>query len=494
MVEEFNNYDELAIIFKPVMDNEGNTEIIPIDVVQGYYNDDEGVFVDLNSYSYPHLLDLSTGRSFALRANISELMSKYPNNTLNEIKEMLFSEAKLKTYIYGIFDNIEEPVILFKNNDEENANYKVLLDSESEERLMLVIENTDIMKQFEEEFNQDFCEETEISEETTTSNQQELNPKDIYDEIKKTVIGQDEAIKKIVTTIWKNQHSNNPQNLIVLGNTGTGKTEIFRQLSQLLNIPLLTVSIAGMSQTGYIGRGTDEILENLLILTNGNVKDAEHAIVLLDEFDKIANADKSTSSSVSTSVQNELLKIVEDGTFSVEYGVYKDKKIVNTKNITFIGCGACIDILTTSKKGQMGFENEINDSIVIKEKITSDDLINKLGFIPELIGRMGSIVKLNDLGIEELKQIISNSKKSAYNDNINFFKKFNINIKEETKEEIIEAIAKLALAKNTGARSISSIVEEMFSDITFNLSTDQYSELIITKETVNNPKKYILKK
>lgn len=493
MVEEINVYDELAIIFKPVLDNEGNGELVPIDVVQGYFDDEEGVFVDINSYSYPHLLDLSMGRSFASRENIGQLMGQFPNNTLNEIKEMLFNEASSNSYVYGALD--EEYVVLVKNKNDENANYKLLLDQESSERLMLFVEDSDILQKYESEFMQDDSEGKEIfSQEKVTTSTLKMNPKNLYEEIKKTVIGQDEAIKKIVTTIWKNQHSDNAKNLIVLGNTGVGKTEIFRQLSEILDIPLLTISIAGMSQTGYVGRGTDEILENLLALTNGNVEDAEHAIVLLDEFDKIADQDKSSSAAVSTAVQNELLKIVEDGTFSIEYGVYKDKKMVNTKNITFIGCGACIDLLTTTKKGQIGFGNEINDSVVANDNITSDDLIKNLGFIPELVGRMGNIVKLNDLGIDELKQIISTSKKSAYNDAIRFFENFNIKIKEENKEEIIEAIAKAALSKNTGARSIAAIVEEMFSDITFNLTSEEYKELVISKETVNNPKKYVLKK
>ncbi len=109
---------------------------------------------------------------------------------------------------------------------------------------------------------------------------------------------------------------------------------------------------------------------------------------------------------------------------------------------------------------------------------------------------MGKIIRLNDLDIDTLKKIITDSKKSAYNDKVNLIKKSNVKYIEENHDEIIETIAKIAKDKKIGARAISSIVNEMFSDIMFNLSDDEenYNELTISKDTVTDPKKYILKK
>ena len=282
--------------------------------------------------------------------------------------------------------------------------------------------------------------------------------------------------------------------MIILGPSGSGKTEIIRQVSKLLNIPLLLTSVTGMSQAGYIGRGTDEILKDLLTLTKGDISKAERAIVVLDEFDKIAT--RGNKGDISTNgVQNELLKIVEDGTFGIDYN-HGSRMILNTEHITFIGVGACTDILTKKINKQAGFTSDIKDKVITTGKINADDLVEKLGLKAELVGRMGKIIRLNDLDIDTLKKIITDSKKSAYNDKVNLIKKSNVKYIEENHDEIIETIAKIAKDKKIGARAISSIVNEMFSDIMFNLSDDEenYNELTISKDTVTDPKKYMLRK
>ena len=174
-------------------------------------------------------------------------------------------------------------------------------------------------------------------------------------------------------------------------------------------------------------------------------------------------------------MQYELLKIVEDGVFSVNY--IRDKVTINTKNITFVGAGAFNEIINNKK-----------------DEIEDEDLI-KFGLIPELVGRMGKIIKLNNLDKDTIKKIII-SNKSVYKEKLKVINNENIKIKNALEESIIEEIANIAVSKKIGARAINGIVNKMFSNILFEISNPEvrYSELEISKETVNNPKKYVLRK
>lgn len=495
--------EDLAVIFEPVVDNEGIRTYYPVEIVEGFYDEISEKFIDENLYSYDHFMDFQNGKSFALRGSILKAYKNNPDKSLSEIKKEYLENLRKYEYTARLYDC--QVILMRKPIDSDNSKATVILDQDSIDRCMFFFNNIEDIKEFEEQMNkkinEDFDDDIEnkIEEETnnndTLSNTEiKISPRKLYKEIRKTVIGQDDAIKQIVTTIWENFYGDTTNNMIILGPSGSGKTEIIRQVSKLLNVPLLLTSVTGMSQAGYIGRSTDEILKDLLALTNGDIGKAERAIVVLDEFDKIAtNGNKGDISTIG--VQNELLKIVEDGTFGINYN-HGSRMVINTEHITFIGVGACTDILTKKINKQAGFTSDIKDKVVNTDKINADDLVEKLGLKAELVGRMGKIIRLNDLDIDTLKKIVTDSKKSAYNDKVNLIKKSNIKYIEENHDEIIEAIAKIAKDKKIGARAISSIVNEMFSDIMFNLSDEEesYNELTISKDTVTNPKKYILKK
>ena len=495
--------EDLAVIFEPVVDNEGIRTYYPVEVVEGYLDEQSEKFIDENLYSYNHFMDFQEGRSYALRMNLLETYKNNPDRSLNEIKEAILKDLRKYEYTTGLYEN--QVLLIRKLKDSEENKISIVFDQDSIDNCMLLFGNIEDIKEFEEQMNRELNEDIEdISRDekkiehnesdTLSNNEIKISPRKLYKEIRKTVIGQDDALKQIVTTIWENFYGDTTNNMIILGPSGSGKTEIIRQVSKLLNIPLLLTSVAGMSQAGYIGRGTDEILKDLLTLTKGDISKAERAIVVLDEFDKIAT--RGNNGDISTNgVQNELLKIVEDGTFGIDYN-HGSRMVINTEHITFIGVGACTDILTKKVDKQMGFNSDIKDKIVTTGKINADDLVEKLGLKAELVGRMGKIIRLNDLDIDTLKKIITDSKKSAYNDKVNLIKKSNVKYIEENHDEIIETIAKIAKDKKIGARAISSIVNEMFSDIMFNLSDDEenYNELTISKDTVTDPKKYILKK
>lgn len=493
--------EEFAIIFESELSDDGLVMEYPIDVVEGYYDEEDERFVDIDLYTYSHLTRCEQGRSFAARMKISDELVKYPDKSLNEIKNIIFEEYSKHAYMIGFYE--EEPVVIMFNG--ETGEKTILMDANTIENLLCLFDEEglqDMMSSFEEndeEFIEKATSNIDEKKEELKAIRTKLNPHTLFKEVRKTVKGQDEAIKKIATIIWKNySNSEKVNNMIVLGSSGVGKTEIFRQLSKILDIPLLPISVADMSQAGYKGRGTDEILSDLLTLTKGDVKKAERAIVVLDEFDKIAYTSSESGSISTAGVQDELLKIVEDGTFAVEVteNGFPVKKMLDTSHITFVGVGAFIDSLTTTKEGQLGFGNDIQKKEISKEKILPDDLI-KAGIKPELVGRMGEIIKLNDLDLNIMKDII-NSDKGAYYSNIKFVEKIIPKFTRIDEEKIIERIARKTLEnKNkTGARGLNSIIESMFSELMYDISDpdEKYAELVIDEEIVNNPKKYTLRK
>lgn len=498
---------ELAVIFEVEIDKEGFEEKIPVDVVEGYYNEDDERFIDTKLYTYSHLTKLEEGKAFALRYNISELLAKFPNKSLNEIKNILFDKYSKNSYYIEYFK--EEPVVIMF--DAETGERKVLLDKDTAENLMFLYGDKELeemmlsLEDKEEEISKPIETPKEMAsqKEIVKSKKKELNPHKLYKEIRKTVKGQDEAIKRIVTVIWENYSDDkkSANNMIVLGSSGVGKTEIFRQISKILDIPLYIHSTAGMSQAGYKGTGTDEILANLIYFTNGDVEKAEHAIVILDEFDKIAYKNEDSGSVSTDGVQNELLKIVEDGTFVVktfQNGFPINKKI-NTAHITFIGVGAFTDTLKDKKVKSLGFANDITTKEIAKTEIKPEELI-KFGIKAELVGRMseGGIIKLNDIDLNIIKEIITTSSNSAYSHKIRFIEEIIPKFIRNNEKEIIEEIAKRVIngPNKLGVRGLSTIIETMFSNILFDISDPEqnYKELEISKETVNNPKKYILRK
>lgn len=492
MVEISKN--ELAVIFEPSVNENGNIVYKPIDVVSGYYDERNERFIDTDLNSYGHLNNYEKSKCYAYRHDLNDLMNEMPDFTLNQIKDKLYDEYVQYTYAFVYY---EDQILAIRFVDDV-ANFEFVQDRDTFEILSYIVETSEEAKN-KIQFEKDSKAEEKSNNEVVNNEENEkvdINPHKLFKEIKKIVKGQDEAIKQIVTTIWKNYTGEYTSNMIVLGPSGCGKTEILRQTAKLLDLPLLMTSVSGMSQAGYKGTGTDEILSSLLTLTKGDVEKAEHAIVVLDEFDKIAYVGSESGKVSTDGVQNELLKMVEDGVYAVEYvenGMHF-KKTINTEKITFIGVGAFTNILTTEKKKQAGFGSDIYQKEIAKDRITSEDLI-KFGIKAELVGRMGKIVRLNDLSLNVHMEIIKDSKKSLYNSTIKMIREKGIKI-VGTEEEIIKEIAKLAMSKKTGAREISNIVDSMFSDIMFDISDpeEKYAELEISKETVNNPKKYILRK
>lgn len=315
----------------------------------------------------------------------------------------------------------------------------------------------------------------------------------IYDKVSKTVICQDEQIKTIATAIAKNSILDEPSlksNLLICGPTGVGKSEIFRSISSNFNIPISFEDSNEYTAASYKGKDVNEMLIHLYNNADNDLERAQKGILIIDEIDKKAGSEHETFTSA---VINSLLKMMEGHTYniSVPNGGQID---FNTSFLTFAFLGAFSGIEEYStKRRTLGFitdeEKENQDNL---ENIYNEETLKKYGLLPEFLGRCDTIVTMNRLLEEDFIKIINTSDKSQLLLYKDFFLKRGIRFIYD--DATIEAIAKEAVKLNRGARSIKKIVEKALSVANYEVnSSRQYSELIITPETIEDNKKYILR-
>lgn len=330
-----------------------------------------------------------------------------------------------------------------------------------------LIEQLDNEKKKESDFNEaEFQNISDISK--------------MYSEIKKTIISQDEQIMQILTSLFKNQKVVNSdlsidliaklkENILIYGSTGTGKTEILKRISKLYNIPIVIEDATSLSETGYVGRKIDDMLENLCLAANGNIDLAQKGILVLDEFDKLAEKANNQSHVSKEGVQRSLLKLL-DGTL-----FYFNDKQFDTSKLTIVALGAFT-----------GITNDDNYA-----KITTDDFI-KYGIMRELIGRFSKTIAMNPLTKKDIIEILKKSDFSPLNTYKQLFKLLNVDF--EFNNEFIEYIAELAIAKQSGARSLKTVFDDCISSALFKIFAGEYSHISLIKPTDENNKPYVLTK
>ena len=320
----------------------------------------------------------------------------------------------------------------------------------------------------------------------------EIDVNKLYKDIKKHIIGQDDAVKALLSVMWNNSNTNDiADNILLIGPTGVGKTAILREVAKQIGVPITFVNTNDYTQNGYVGSDVKDILSNLVRSCEGDVTLAERGIIVLDEFDKIKGNDNSGGHIVNDiAVQQELLKLVEDGSFDINLG--NRQVTINTKNITFVALGAFSKIKEDYIK-PVGFNNSVDKKIDNNnyKDITTNDII-KYGFIPELIGRFPVLIKLNDLTEKDLYNIILNSESSTFINRLEILKQKGINI--EYSDELIKEIAKSAHKLGLGGRSLNNIISYIMSDINFEIAVNKgkYKKLVLNKNIVNDNKDYKL--
>ncbi len=321
------------------------------------------------------------------------------------------------------------------------------------------------------------------------------------------VVGQEHA-KKVISVAVYNHYKRvatgtmdeieiEKSNMLMIGPTGCGKTYLVKTLARILDVPLAIADATSLTEAGYIGDDIESVISKLLAAADNDVEKAERGIVFIDEIDKIAKKQNTTSRDVSgESVQQGMLKLLEGADVEVPVGANSKNAMVplatiNTKNILFICGGAFPDLERIikerlNKSSAIGFAGELKDKYDndknILSKVTVEDL-RKFGVIPEFIGRLPVIFTLQGLTQEMMVQILSEPKNAILKQ---YQKLLELDeVKLEFTEGALEAIAKKAMERDTGARALRSIIEEFMLDIMYEIpKDDNIGKVTITREYV----------
>lgn len=318
-------------------------------------------------------------------------------------------------------------------------------------------------------------------------------PHKIKAELDEYVIGQEKA-KKVISVAVYNHYKRvlekepkielEKSNMLMLGPTGSGKTYLVKTLARLLNVPLAITDATSLTEAGYIGDDVESVLSKLLAAADNDVERAEKGIVFIDEIDKIAKKRNTNSRDVSgESVQQGLLKLLEGSEVEVPVGATNKNAMVpmttiNTKNILFICGGAFPDLEKIiknrlNKTAAVGFGSDLKDKYdedkFLLQKVTVEDL-REYGMIPEFLGRLPVVFALQGLGREQLIRVLSEPKNAILKQYEHLLELDEVDLKFS--EDALEAIADRAMEKDTGARALRAILEEIMLDIMYEIPKD----------------------
>ena len=324
-----------------------------------------------------------------------------------------------------------------------------------------------------------------------------IDIEDVFNKVTKSLISQDEPARRVIAEIARKElhERKKREGILLTGQSGCGKTYLMELIAKYIDKPFIPVDATQITTAGYVGKDIEQVLWDLFIKCGRNIEKAEQAIVYFDEIDK--KGSEKNDDVNAKAVLNDLLKFIEGTTYDAQADTKGASQIVkiNTSKMTVIFGGAFTDVYNSLKvNNTIGFGTEKNSNDAPKYRpAETKDFVERGMMTNEFMGRV-TVIKLNDLTLDDLKRILLEGDESAEKIQEEIFRKMGVKIRFT--EGYTNKVAEKAMEKKTGARGLNGIVDEStwkaFEEVYKNEGV--YSEVILTEETVEDNSKYQLVK
>ncbi|MBR6949338.1 MAG: AAA family ATPase [Bacilli bacterium] len=510
-----------------------------INLLVGNYDKETGIFHDDQGREYPTIdsEEASYGQNPYIAGNIINIdkaYEQYTDSKTADIQDLLDSyDMEESKFFYLTSVNEQGKYVILKlNHDEIVKSYNekknsVDVDAEAkeidfnnqidEQEILNSIKNNEYTKEELIELKRNLTSlkkrirkiidvsEKKIKEDDSVTHNEEkkesrfyyadgiIKPSEVLKEIKKKVIAQDEAAAKLVIEYAKrnldqfNKENINMKGILLVGNTGVGKTLLAEELARLLDRPFLSIDTNQITTQGYVGESLEQVLWKLYVKCNKDKEKTESAIVFFDEIDKKGSKNKDDVGG--QGVLNMLLKFLDGTKYNAtpsQSGLAERVEIDTSKMIVIAG-GAFTDVYDREFEHGIGFGHEVKKPY----KPSLEDFVDKGMMTREFMGRFPSIIRLRDLNKEDMLNIMDNSSVSPIKLEKERYKA--VGVKLNINDDVKDYAASKAVKSKAGARALTGIISEItnksFGDALNNRG--KYKDMTITKETIEDPSNYL---